>query len=66
MLSTTAKNLSNTTFSNIPDGKRLSVNKNLTPYNNKMAYHCRELKRASLINSSYSADGIFHIRQTMN
>ena len=37
------------------------INENLTPTNNKIAFHCRELKRSGRINKRYLRDGILQI-----
>ena len=39
----------------------LFINKNLTPTNKKIAFHCRELKQNSRIDKTYSRDGIVQI-----
>ena len=38
----------------------------LTPYNQHLAWKCRELKRAGKIHSYWSAKGVVKIRRTMN
>ena len=45
---------------------RIFVSKNLTPYNQHLAWKCRELKRAGKIHSCWSAKGVVKIRRTMN
>ena len=45
---------------------RIFVSKNLTPYNQHLAWKCRELKRAGKIHSCWSAKGVVKIRKTMN
>ena len=40
-----------------PDVK-LYLSENLTPYNQYLGWKCRELKRASLIHSSWSSRGV--------
>ena len=45
---------------------RIFVTKNLTPYNQPLAWKCRELKRAAKIHSCWSAKGVVKIRRTMN
>ena len=45
---------------------RIFVSENLTPYNQHLAWKCRELKRASKIHSCWSAKGVVKIRRTMN
>ena len=42
------------------------VSENLTPYNQHLAWKCRELKRAGLIHSSWSSKGIIKLRRTAN
>ena len=37
------------------------INENLTPRNNKIAFHCRKLKRNGQINKTYSRDEVMHI-----
>ena len=37
------------------------MNENLTPVNNKIAFHCRKLKRNGQIDKTYSRDGVMHI-----
>ena len=37
------------------------MNEKLTPTNNKIAFHCRELKRNGRIDKVYSRDSIVHI-----
>ena len=44
----------------------LSFNENLTPYNQRLAWRCRELKRAGKIHSTWSTKGIIKLRRTMN
>ena len=38
----------------------------MTPYNQKLAWKCRELKRAGRINSTWSTKGVIKLRRTMN
>ena len=38
----------------------------MTLYNQKLAWKCRELKRAGRINSTWSTKGIIKLRRTMN
>ena len=42
------------------------VSENLTPYNQHLAWKCRELKRAGIIHSSWSSKGIVKLRRTAN
>ena len=42
------------------------VSENLTPYNQHLAWKCRELKRAGVIHSSRSSKGIVKLRCTAN
>ena len=44
----------------------LFFNENLTPYNQKLAWKCRELKRAGKIHSTCSSKVIIKLRRTMN
>ena len=37
------------------------MNENLTPVNNKVAFHCRKLKRNGQIDKTYSKDVVIHI-----
>ena len=37
------------------------IDENLTPVNNKIAFHCRKLKRNGQIDKTYSRDGVIHI-----
>ena len=55
------------------DSKRLGFNpvetyfsKNLTLLNQLLGWKCRELKRASMIHSTWSAWGVIRIRRTSN
>ena len=55
------------------DSKRLGFNavktyfsENLTPLNQLLAWKCRELKRASMIHSTWSARCVIRIRRTAN
>ena len=56
------------------DSKRLGFNsvktlyfsENLTPTNQVLAWKFRELKRASMIHSTWSARGVIRIRRTAN
>ena len=45
---------------------KLYVSENLTPYNQHLAWKCRELKRAGIIHSSWSSKGIVKLRCTEN
>ena len=38
----------------------------MTPYNQRLAWKCRKLKRAGKIHSSWSSKGIVQLRRTMN
>ena len=44
----------------------LYISENLTPFNQRLAWQCRELKRARLIHSCWSSKGVVKIRRTMN
>ena len=37
------------------------INENVTPMNNKIAFHCRKLQRNGQIDKTYSRDGVIHI-----
>ena len=39
---------------------------NLTPLNQSLVWKCRELKRASMIHSTWSTRGVIRIRRTAN
>ena len=45
---------------------RIFVSGNLTPYNQNLAWKCREWKRAGKIHSCWSAKEVVKIRRTMN
>ena len=45
---------------------RTFYSENLTPYNQYLAWKCRELKRAGKICSCWSAKGVVKIRRTKN
>ena len=45
---------------------KLYVSENLIPYNQHLAWKCRELKRAGVIHSSWSSKGIVKLRRTAN
>ena len=57
------KGLKNIDITSIGLGKShgILINENLTPTNNKIAFHCRELKRNGRIDKTYSRDGIVQI-----
>ena len=44
----------------------LHFSENLTPYNQYLAWKCRELKRANLIHSTWSSKSLIKIRRSMN
>ena len=44
----------------------LFFNGNLTPYHQKLAWKCRELKHAGKIHSTWSSKGVIKLRRTMN
>ena len=44
----------------------LFFSENLTPYNQKLTWKCREQKRAGKIHSSWSSKGVIKLRCTMN
>ena len=43
---------------------KLFISENLADYHNKLAFNCRELKRASSIHSTFTRDGIVHIMKS--
>ena len=45
---------------------RIFVSENLTPYNQHLAWKCRESKQAGKIRSCWSAKGVVKIRRTMD
>ena len=45
---------------------KLYVSENLTLYNQHLAWKCRELKRAGVIHSSWSSEGIVKLGHTAN
>ena len=45
---------------------KLFVSENLSPFNQRLAWKCRELRRASKIHSTFSSKGIAKIHCTMN
>ena len=45
---------------------KLYVSKNVTPYNQHLAWKCRELKRAGIIHSSCSSKDIIKLGLTAN
>ena len=45
---------------------KLFVSENLSPFNQRLAWKCRELRRASKIHSTFSSKGIAKIRCKMN
>ena len=44
----------------------LYISENLTPFNQRLTWQCRELKIARLIHSFWSLKGVVKIRHTMN
>ena len=42
------------------------VSENLTPFNQRLAWKCRELKRAKKIHKVWSMKGVIKIRQSPN
>ena len=49
------------------DGKtKIFINENLSPANESIAYNCRKLRQAKIIDSCYSRDGIICIKSTVN
>ena len=59
------RKIDNSSLAFHPDVK-LYLSENLTPCNHYLGWKCRELKRASLIHSSWSSRGVIKLRQTMN
>ena len=47
-------------------GAVLYFSENLTHYNQRLAWKCRELKRAGKVHSSWGSKGIVKLRCTMN
>ena len=45
---------------------KLYVREHLTPYNQHLAWKCRELKGAGVIHSSWSSKGIIKLSRTAN
>ena len=45
---------------------KLFVSENLSPFNERLAWKCKELRQASKIHSAFSSKGIVKIRHTMN
>ena len=45
---------------------RIFVSEIVTPYNQHLAWKCRELKQAGKIHSCWSAKGVAKVRRTMN
>ena len=54
------KNIDRTSIG-LEKSHRIFINKNLTPTNNKVAFHCRELKRNGRVGKTYSRGGIVQI-----
>lgn len=54
------KNLKNFDKSSIglSNSRGIFINENLTPLNNKLAFHCRKLKRDGFVDKTYSRDGV--------
>ena len=44
---------------------KIFVNKNLTNYNQQLAFNCRKLKREKIISKTYSSNGIIHIAKIL-
>ena len=44
----------------------LYISENLTPFNQHLAWQCRECQRVKLIHSCWSSKGFVKIRHTMN
>ena len=45
----------------LPSSDNIFINENLTQMNNKIAFHCRKLKRNGQIHKTYSRDDVIHI-----
>ena len=45
----------------LPSSDYIFMNENLTPVNNKVAFHCRKLKRNGSIDKTYLKDVVIHI-----
>ena len=43
---------------------KIYVSENLTPYNQRLSWECRELKRAKKIHQVWSMKGVIKIRQS--
>ena len=54
------KNIDRTSVG-LEKSQRIFINKNLTPTNNKIAFHYRELKRNGRVGKTYSRGGIVQI-----
>ena len=51
---------------NFDDKTKIFVNQDLCPANESIAYNCRKLRRAEIIDCCYSRDGIISIKNTVN
>ena len=51
---------------NFDSRTKIFINENLSPANESIAYNCRKLRRAKLIDSSYFRNGIICIKNTVN
>ena len=58
-----SKNSSNINKSSLSmsSSHNIFIHENLTPMNNKIAFHCRKLKSNGLIDKIHSRDGVIHI-----
>ena len=54
----------NKSTAGLRNSTRLFISDNLTDYNNKLVFKCRQLKRASLIHSLFARDGVVHIMKS--
>ena len=59
------KNIDKSKLSFANDTK-IYVSENLTPYNQRLAWKCRELKRAKKIHKVWSMKGVMKIRRSSN
>ena len=54
----------NTSAVSLGNSTKFFISENLTDYNNKFAFTCRKLKRASLIHNTFTRDGVVHIMKS--
>ena len=53
-----------TSTADLGNSTKVFISKNLTDYNNKLAFQCRKLIKASPIHSTFTRDSIVHIMQS--